>query len=98
MISQDDARTNTTVHRTRRSAPRLMLAQKRHLPCVIRRESRLPTIVRLRIVQKPTEGRLDGIDLVSLETNAKNEGGALIGWLLLAERWSVLVDSRAPLM
>src|SRR5213078_2346073 len=96
MISQDDARTNTTVHRTRRSAPRLMLAQKRHLPCVIRRESRLPTIVRIRIVQKPTEGCVDGIDLVSFEINAEYEVGSLIGSLLLAEGWAQPVDPAPP--
>ena len=52
--------------------------------------------MRIRIVQKPTEGCVDGIDLVSFEINAEYEVGSLIGSLLLAEGWAQPVDPAPP--
>jgi hypothetical protein len=53
-------------------------------------------LTRVKVIRKPTEGTVDGINLQRFRVGAHYEVGSLIGGLLLAEGWAELVPSDEP--
>lgn len=53
-------------------------------------------LIRIRIIQRPTETIVDGIRLDGFELDQKYEVGNLVGALLLAEGWAVPIPLDAP--
>jgi len=52
--------------------------------------------MRIRVVQRPTIGVVDGIDLKHFVPGQKYDVGSSLGALMLAEGWAVPVDDAEP--
>lgn len=53
-------------------------------------------MIRIRIVQEPTVGSIDGVRLDCFHVGQEYEAGNTVGALLLAEGWAVPVPLDAP--
>jgi hypothetical protein len=61
-------------------------------------DHRLGCLMRIKIIRKPAEGTVDGIDLQRFAPGFQYEVGSIVGGLLLAEGWAALVTSDEPAM
>lgn len=52
--------------------------------------------MRIRIIQKPSEARIDGLRLDRFDVGQQYEIGSLLGAVFLAEGWAEPVDDNHP--